>query len=39
MGLLREIEQMSKDNIVAISDLQDKITEGLCREEELKIKL
>jgi len=32
MGLLREIEQMSKDHIVAISEVQDKVTEGLSRE-------
>jgi hypothetical protein len=38
-GLLQEIEQMSKDHMMALSEVQDRVTEGLSRESDLKMKL
>lgn len=38
-GLLQEIEQMSKDHMMTLSEVQDRVTEGLSRESDLKTKL
>lgn len=38
-GLLQEIEQMSKDHMMTLSEVQDRVTEGLSRESDLKNKL
>lgn len=38
-GLLQEIEQMSKDHMMTLSEVQDRVTEGLSRESDLKMKL